>query len=185
MHPDFTNLLPEDRAHSMTRDYWLRLAALAIFLLTALIVLNALLLAPSYAIVEKQIASKQSELAALETANASSGASSYAALLADFNKRAAALASLPAESLDIPLLIEVLGVPHPGVALTSFTFAPQTKGAAPQLSLNGTAATRDALRSYDLALSQAPFAANANLPVSAYAAESDLPFTLTLTFVSP
>jgi Tfp pilus assembly protein PilN len=145
---------------------------------------SAALLLPSYDIVRREAAAKKNELAALSAANASSGASAFAALLAEVNARAAALGALGAAPADLPLLAEVLSVAHPGVALTGFSFSPAKRGAAGSLSISGTAATRDALRAYDLALSAAPFAAAVELPVSSYAAESELPFTLTLTFTT-
>ncbi|HVW82785.1 MAG TPA: hypothetical protein VHC68_02465 [Candidatus Paceibacterota bacterium] len=185
MNPSSINLLPEDRARGLVRDYWLRLAALAAFVAALLVAVNALLLAPSYGIVRGGIAAKKTQLAALTAAGASSGASAFAAGLADFTARASALEALADSAPDVPLLAQVLAVAHPNVSLTGFVFASAKKGAPASVSITGTAATRDALRAYDLALAGAPFAASVELPVSSYAAESDLPFTLTLTFVSP
>jgi len=49
------------------------------------------------------------------------------------------------------------------------------------LSVSGTAANREALRTYQLALQGAPFTLTAALPVSAYAKDSDIAFTITIT----
>jgi hypothetical protein len=55
-------------------------------------------------------------------------------------------------------------------------------GKAPgTLSVSGIAVTRGALRAYQLALQSAPFAVAANLPVSAYAKDTDIAFTITVT----
>jgi hypothetical protein len=185
MNPDSTNLLPEERVRALRRDYWLRLAALALSGAALVVAANAALLIPSYGIMRAGIEAKQNELAALKEASASSGAAAFATALADLNARAAALAALGSAPADVPLLAEVLSVAHPGVSLTGFSFVPQKKGKPESVVVSGVAATRDALRSYDLALSRATFVASVDLPVSAYAAESALPFTLTIVFTAP
>ena len=180
MHPEFTNLLPEERASAARTSYWLRLATLATYCALAVIVLNALLLAPSYLLAKEQTAARENELATLEAAAASTGAGSFASEIATYAARATALVKLGASRPDVPILASILGIPHAGVSLTGFSFS-----ANHQVVITGVATTRDALRAYDLALSGAPFVASVSLPVSAYAAESDLSFTMTIVLVSP
>jgi hypothetical protein len=84
-----------------------------------------------------------------------------------------------------------LAIAHPGITLSGFVYTAATTGGTKQaktvrptpatLAITGVAKTRDALRNYQLALEDAPFALRADLPVSAYAEETDAPFTITIT----
>ncbi len=49
------------------------------------------------------------------------------------------------------------------------------------MTVSGMAATRDALRQYATALGGLPYVSKADLPISAYAKDSDITFTITLT----
>ncbi len=85
------------------------------------------------------------------------------------------LASSPSATTVIRTL---LAIPHSGITLTSFTFRAGTPEG--RVTITGSATTRDALRQYHLALSSLSFAKSAELPLSAYAKESNIPFTITL-----
>jgi hypothetical protein len=77
---------------------------------------------------------------------------------------------------------KVLGIPRPGITLSGFSYTPAVSASAlTSIVISGTSATRDALRSYQLALQNAPFARSVTLPVSAYASDKDLTFSITLT----
>ena len=76
-----------------------------------------------------------------------------------------------------------LAVPRPGVTLSSFTYVPAAGTNPGTLAISGRAATRDALRSYQLALQSAALARSAVLPVSAYAPDANIAFTVTVTLV--
>ena len=75
----------------------------------------------------------------------------------------------------------VLVIPRPGIVLSGFDYEPSVGKSAGTLAVSGTATTRDALRNYQLALEGASFARSADLPVSAYAKDTDITFTITVT----
>jgi hypothetical protein len=76
---------------------------------------------------------------------------------------------------------DILSIARSGVTLSGFSYATTNEKGARTFSISGIAATRDALRTYQLALSGAPFIQTVHLPVSAYAKDSDISFTLTVT----
>ena len=91
----------------------------------------------------------------------------------------AALARAPSASA---IARSALAIPRPGIALSGFEYAPRTADARQgTLIVSGIAATRDALRNYQLALERAPFARSASLPVSTYAKDSNIAFAITVT----
>ena len=75
----------------------------------------------------------------------------------------------------------VLAISHPGITLSGFDYVPGAGKNPGTLAISGTAATRDTLRNYQTALQSAPFAVTANLPVSAYAKDTGIPFSITVT----
>lgn len=185
MNPELTNLLPPERIRAFRREYVVRLATIGALLLAALLFVAALLLVPSYRYLDRAYAEKQSSLAALgeddEAGNGAENAANNAAILAE----AAQLASLGESGGASDAIRSVLAVPRPGIALSGITFAAfsEKKGVRTPatIKVSGIAATREALRSYDLALSEMPSVSSADLPISAYAKESNIAFAITLT----
>jgi hypothetical protein len=49
------------------------------------------------------------------------------------------------------------------------------------MMITGSAATRTALQSFKEELASLPFVTSADLPISAFAKESDIPFSITVT----
>jgi hypothetical protein len=94
---------------------------------------------------------------------------------------AAYLTHLSATPTVSSLIRAVLKVPRPGITISGFSYSPPTGSAAGKFLILGMAATRDDLRRYDLALAALPFVTNADLPISAYAKEASIPFTITLS----
>ncbi|OGG78452.1 hypothetical protein A3A36_02030 [Candidatus Kaiserbacteria bacterium RIFCSPLOWO2_01_FULL_52_12b] len=89
-----------------------------------------------------------------------------------------ALANAPSVSA---IVRAALGVSRQGIAVSSVTY---TRGAGSKpsvITISGMAATRNALRKYQLALQGAPFARAVDLPVSVYAKDTDNVFTATIT----
>ena len=61
------------------------------------------------------------------------------------------------------------------------TKTPPVRGNDGKMVLTGIASTRETLRTYVTTLSRLPYVSNAEVPISVYAKESLIPFTLTLT----
>ncbi len=67
------------------------------------------------------------------------------------------------------------------MVLTNIVYTPSRGGVHGGIAVSGTAATRDALRQYQLALQNAAGVQSADVPVSAYAQDANIPFTVTVT----
>lgn len=182
MHNELTNLLPSERKRTLRRSYFLRLGVIGIVLVNILVLAAALLLLPTFVLLTQSAAAKANRLATIESALSSADEQTLSVRLAALTKDAATLTALA----DVPsvsaVIRTVLAVPRPGIALSGLIYTPATdKNSSRMLVVSGTAATRDALRNYQIALQNAPVVISALLPVSAYAKESGITFTITIT----
>ena len=175
-----TNLGPALRQRSFSREYLVRLATVATVLATALTLAAALLLLPTYVFLSASIGAKQTRLAAIQTALSSGDETALSNRLASLTSDTTALLALQNAPNASALMRNFLAVTRPGVTLAGITYTPATAGKPGTLAIVGTALTRDALRSFQLALSSAQFSRGADLPVSAYAKDSNIPFTITV-----
>lgn len=181
MYNELTNLLPLKRQRALSRDYFLRLGVIGVILLSALIFSAMLLLVPTYLFLVNSAHTKQARLSNMESALSLSNDSGLSMRLAVLTSDAATLTALASAPSAIGVIRSALGISHPGVTLSGFTYTPATAGAPGTLSISGTAATRDALRNYQLALQESSFATSATLPVSTYAMDANIVFTITVT----
>ncbi len=181
MHSELTNLLPPERRHALRRDYSMRLIVVVILLLTALILAAAVLLLPTYVFLVENAKTQKTHLANIESTVSSSDEASLDAQIAMLSNNAATLSSLAAASSVSAIMRTVLSISRPGIALSGFIYSHIVGKKPGTLAISGTAATRNALRGYQLALENAPFAISANLPVSAYAKDTNIVFTITVT----
>lgn len=181
MRNELTNLLPRERQRALSRDYFLRLGVVGAILLSMLALASALLLVPTYLLLTENTHAKEVRLAGIESTLASSDETTLSARLAALTNEAAVLNSLANVPTASEVVRDVLAVSRPGVTLSGFAYTPSAGGIHGTLAVSGTATTRDALRSYQLALQSAPFVASADLPVSAYAMDTNVAFTITLT----
>jgi hypothetical protein len=74
----------------------------------------------------------------------------------------------------------VLAIPRPDISLSSLGFYASTTDQKTQMVIFGVAASRTALRQYVNAFSETSGIESADVPISAYAAETKIPFSLTL-----
>ncbi|MCR4333468.1 MAG: hypothetical protein NUV60_00380 [Patescibacteria group bacterium] len=181
MENELTNLLPPERQRAHAREYILRLGVVATVLVTVLIMIAGLLLVPTFLFLTQSTGTKQSHLTDIESLLSSADEKILATHLAALSNSAAVLTRLGELPSASTVVRSALSVSHPGVALAGFTYTP-TEGKTPgTLSISGTAATRESLRNYQLALQGSSFAAAVDLPVSAYARDAEISFTITVT----
>ena len=74
----------------------------------------------------------------------------------------------------------IIAIGHPGVTITGVSFARGQAVDTHRLSITGKAVSREALRSYASALGSLSYVRTVDLPISAYAKESNIDFSLTL-----
>ncbi|MFA6969692.1 MAG: hypothetical protein WC217_03815, partial [Candidatus Paceibacterota bacterium] len=152
----------------------------ATLFVTALTLAAMALLVPTYVLLGESSRAKTARLANIESVLSSSDESVLSARVAALSSNTAALSALRESPSASSVIRSVLDISRPGVTLSDFSYQP-TRGTVPgTLTVSGVAATRDSLRSYQLLLSGASFVRVANLPVSAYAKDSDIDFTITL-----
>ncbi len=181
MMSDLTNLLPEERRRALDRGYLLRLGTVAILAVVLLFACAAALLVPTEVFLADAINTKNARLTVLNNSLDSADAAALSARLATLGNNVSAVSTLATVPHASSVMSEILAIVHPSIVLTGFTYVPPVKKAPATIAVSGTAATRDALRSYQLALQSAPFASAVDLPVSAYAQDANISFTMTVT----
>lgn len=179
------NLLPEARRRRLRLNYFMRLGVVAAFMLSGVIVVHGIFLLPTYVLLSSEAAARTSQLAVLDRVEASPEETALEGRLATLGTSARALLALGTAPSDTAVLRAIVALPHAGIALTNFSFVPASSKGGAAVVLSGIAATRDALRNYDLALESASFVRSVDLPVGAYAKESTIPFILTLSLRTP
>lgn len=176
-----TNLVPSRRQNKWTRDYFFRIATVAVFLMTLLVVTAGVLLFPTYIYL---VSAEKTKLARLEKADNSLSSpeeTDLASRLQTLSHDAQALVLLKDINAISRTINSLLSVSRPGITISGVAFNPATEEKGNTVSVIGTALTRESLRSYQIALDGASFSSSANLPVSAYAKESNIPFTIVVT----
>ena len=180
MENELTNLLPPERQRTLAREYMLRLGVVTVVLVTGLVIVSGLLLVPTYLLLTQSAGTKQVRLTNIETALSSADEKTLLAQLTSLSNQAATLTALRGAPSASAIIRTALAVPRPGVSINELAYTPAGKNIPGTLAISGTAATRGALRNYQLALQNSSFAAAADLPVSAFAKDADISFSITV-----
>lgn len=181
MRNDLTNLLPPERQTVLARDYFLRLCVVIVWCITILTFVSVILLLPTYVLLTKNANVGKKHLASIESALSSINGTTLSARLATLSNNTTTLSALAHEPSVSAIIRSALAISRPGITLSSFTYSPAKRTTSGILVISGIATTRDALRSYQITLQGAPIALSASLPVSAYAKDSNIIFTITMT----
>jgi hypothetical protein len=183
MHPELTNLLPAEKTKAFRQEYFVRLLTIVVLVIIVLVIAQIVFLLPSYLYERELVSTRSSELQALSTNLATAQEQQAQVRLLALQSGANLLLGLGKTPTASTVLRAVLAVSRPGISLSGFAYG-QTGNASSSvrtLQLSGVAATREDLRSYDAALGGLPFVSSADLPISDYAKDSQIPFTITLT----
>ena len=182
MHSELTNLLPGHNRKAFRQEYFVRLATVATLSLVGVVIAQAVFLLPSYLYERELISERTAELQRLSASAATAQEQEAQSERTTLQAKANFLTGLPKTPTASTVLRAVLAVQRTGITLTGITFG--TAGASAggrTMQLNGIADTREHLRSYDTSLGALPFVSSADLPISDYAKDSAIPFTITLT----
>jgi hypothetical protein len=184
MDNELTNLLPPLELALFRRRYFMRLIVVGIVLLAFLLLAGAVFLFPVHQFLTGKI-KDENELLQRTTGEAQTPEDiAFASRLTALAQNAERIKALAGGFSVTATLRSVLDTPREGVTLSAVSL--MAPGKAPgQVTLTGVAKTREALRAYQLAFENEPSVAAANLPVSVYAKDSDIPFTLTLSLTTP
>ncbi len=181
MNNELTNLLPPERLNRLSHDYLIRLATVVVLMVMMLVLVATILLLPSYVFLSKNENAKKSQLMSIGSETSSDDEkklSTRLSLLSDNTKRLVAMNKTQSIST---IVNKVLAINHSGISLSGFSYTSAVGDKSGVLVVSGTASTRGALRNYQLVLESSSFALSANLPVSAYAKDSQIEFSITIT----
>ena len=185
MRNELTNLLPIDRQRALYREYLVRLGVVSLSLVIVLTFIAAVLLIPTYLFLASIAHTKEARLASIESTLSSSEEEDLSVQIETLSENATTLSTLSNGVSASGLMRSLLTIARAGVTLSGFIYTPAVDKNAGTLKVSGIAETRSALRAYQLALSSAPFARAADLPVSAYAMDNNIAFTITVTLIPP
>lgn len=181
---NYLDLLPPERKRAFTRAYVVRLVTLTAWAGVVLAVVASVLLIPTYTYLLSAESTAKAHLAAAEANISTAEESDLGKRLTALEGDAGIIVGLATSTPASLLVKEVLAVPRAGVVLSNFEYTPAAGGHPGTLALSGTAATRNDLRAFQLALTGSPAFTNADLPVSSYAKDADLPFMITVTLAT-
>lgn len=167
MDSSLTNLLPPERLKALRRERVIRAWNAGLWATLLFVLLNILLLIPAYFYL--------SGTSAVQAPTAPAAYSPVEARLKD-------LLSYAHEPRAAQYLRAILGVRHPGVRLTAFTYTPRTGSVPAGLTLSGDAETREDLLQYDQALNNVDGVEWAQVPVATYSQDKDISFTFDIVF---
>jgi len=149
--------------------------------LVAVIAGSGALLVPSYLYLQEEIQSRELKVATLDASLASSEGREANARLTALVQNSSYLARLATTSTATASIRSVLALPRSGITLSGFSYSPPARtGVDGRLIIDGVASTREALRTYVQVLGKIPSVTNVDLPISVYAKENDIPFTVSL-----
>ncbi|MGB4076835.1 MAG: hypothetical protein WBK28_04000 [Minisyncoccia bacterium] len=181
MVTELTNLLPAERLRDFRRGYFLRLLVLTSILTTVLILSHGALLLPSYFYVSEEASIARARLAEMSSALSSAEEETMSARLTALAADTERLKSFSHSPRASSLVRTLLALPREGVTLSRMSYVPAKKDADGRLVLAGVAKNREFLQRFHQTLSAQPFVTKAELPLSAYAQETDIDFTITLS----
>jgi len=175
------NLLPEMRKDSLRRAYLMRFFVVSVLVLFGVLIIQVVGMVPSYVYVEQQQRMYEAELAGLGEKLAGFEEKGIQERVSTLEARAVALQEIANASTASSVFRAVVAVPHAGIKIERLSFTRGRGDVTPSLVIAGVAASRSTLSSYANALSLLPYVTHADLPISAFAKEIDIPFSLTLT----
>lgn len=172
------NLLPTARKKILTKLYFTRVAVVAAGMLSLTLFIHLTLMVPSFVETHLAVSAREREVAGLGERLAVTEDKQVSERVSVLTARVSQLAQSARTHTASSVFRGILAVPHPGVRITGLSFAP---GSSAKMVLVGVAATRESLRSYTATLGTLPYVSNVDLPISAYAKEANIEFTITLT----
>lgn len=181
MYPELSNLLPKAYKRALRMGYFMRLATIGCILATILVIIHGILLLPSLVFSHANTQAKEAELAALKQSLVTTETLDADARITSLRDDSTYLLRLGTVASASASLRQLLAVPRPGIRLTGFTLAEATSEGGAKVTVAGMALNRDSVRAYVAALGRVPFVQTADLPISTYAKERDIPFIISLT----
>jgi len=175
------NLIPPQARSQITAEYWVRVVTVWLFLLAVIAVLAGAFLLPSYVLVTSQVRSfaAQAEIAKALVAEGDG----TARVLVVASEQARLLLEIEKTERFTTIIEAVKAAASNGIELNGYDFSRTTNAIAP-VQVSGTAITRQAFATFRDALLEQSTIATVNLPISNFAKDRDIDFSLTLMVAS-
>lgn len=172
------NLLPTARIKILTRLYAVRVGVVSAAMLSLVLVMHSTFMVPTLVEVQSVVRARERAVATLNEYLARSEDKQVRERATQITERAGRLALGVRTHTTSSVLRQTLAVPHAGVRIAGVSFTP---GVSAKMVLVGVASSREALRAYVAALGTLPYVSNVDLPITAYAKETNIEYTITLT----
>lgn len=174
---ELTNLLPEAESNGYRTRYYLRVATVALYALVILIGIHALLLVPTYLYFAEDMRQKQSSLAQLTERLELMKDEESVARIEYIETEARRLLSHGSSTKVLPALYGILTTQRLGITLGGFSIT-SYDAADERIVVSGVAESRESLQAFRQSLLKNTNAKTVELPIGAFAKESEIPFEL-------
>ena len=174
-----SNLLLENDKRAIRRDYLIRLFSTSLLLLSAAIFIGAMLLLPSFFLIESK---KQALLqGTVPEESETSEEENPRSVIRNTDRKLGLLSDVVEREKVSVLLTSLIGEKPSGVTLTSISYTREGEGGS--FIVNGVAETRSTLINFSNAIERHGRFAEVNLPVSNLASNRDILFSLSFTVI--
>ena len=173
------NLIPPSARKSVTREYWLRVISVWLFLFGTGCLIISIFLLPTYVMVHTQTVSLGGQMSATADTTAS-----YDEAIATLTKASADAAYLHRTASTTPFssyLKTLESLAGSGVSIHSVSY---TRAVTETVTVTGVASTRELLAAFRDGLEAAPEFATVVLPIAALAKATDVLFTMDITIAT-
>jgi|JI8StandDraft_1071087.scaffolds.fasta_scaffold177838_2 hypothetical protein len=185
MKTALTNLLPEENIRAFAHRYYLRAGAVFLCMLSVVMAIHIGLLIPTFLYFTEDTRQKQQSLDYLNERLSRTSDKEKQALKAQVLDDAHRVLEHAPKSRSSFALVSMYDSFVSGVSVTRMSLS-YTDNGTTRMSIAGTASSREVLQQYRQALLSTPGVLSADLPVSTFAKDKDIPFEITLagTFTS-
>ncbi len=182
MNRDLTNFLPEDKKRAFRQLYLARVMTALVSMLLVVLFAHIALMFPTYLYVRQEYDVKAKRLADIADTTEKSKQEEVSKRITSLHANLERLHGFLAQPHSMPMIKSILAISGKGIHITSISSSSgEPQATAFSMRITGVADTREQLRAYQLSLSALPFVSSADLPLSAFAKEKDIPFSIAIT----
>jgi hypothetical protein len=175
------NLIPPKAKKTATKEYWVRILSAWAFLLTAVAVIAALLLLPTYVLIKAQLSALDHD--ALQQNGSEQDFKTAEAAVRQANATAKELALSEVAISSHEVMQAISDAATHAITLNAFHISRMDK-TINSVQIQGVAASREALAQFKTDLERSPLFDTATVPISDLAQDANLPFAITVTMAS-
>lgn len=174
------NLLPDSRKKVLAQLYLVRLVVVASLVIAGVLCVHVALMAPNYLHARQERITQEAALLGIGEALSGTEEKQVSDRVKALNDSATYLVQAAASPRVSKAIRAVSEVPHTGVRVTGFSFTGAQGSQPARMTISGVASSRATLREYVATLKTLPYVSSVDIPIGAYAKETDISFTVTL-----